>query len=64
VKNKDKLFDDKFLLGVNYWPRHKAVRMWKDWAPKEIASEFAEMKALSLNCARVFTVWDDFQPLL
>ncbi len=54
---------DGFWLGVNYWPRHRALAMWRDWHPEEIDREFAEMAALGLNTARVFLVWGDFQPI-
>lgn len=53
----------EFCLGVNYWPRNRGINMWQDWHPEEIAAEFAEMKSLGLNTARVFLVWNDFQPI-
>lgn len=56
-------FKKRFGLGVNYWPRHHGVRMWKEWEPAEIDKEFAEMKSIGLDLARVFITWDDFQPI-
>lgn len=56
-------FEKRFRLGVNYWPRHHGVRMWKEWKPEEIDTEFAEMRSVGLDLARVFITWDDFQPI-
>jgi len=61
--SKDNIFRS-FLLGVNYWPRHHGVKMWKEWNSEEIDSEFGEIKALGMNVVRVFLIWDDFQPIL
>ena len=57
-----KLFDH-FCLGVNYWPRHRGINMWKDWHPEEIDQEFGEMESLGINTVRMFLVWEDFQPV-
>ena len=53
----------RFRLGVNYLPRHHGLRMWKDWKPEEIDNEFAEMKSIGLDMARIFMPWDDIQPM-
>ncbi|MBA7500204.1 MAG: cellulase family glycosylhydrolase [Clostridia bacterium] len=53
----------RFRLGVNYWPRHHGVRMWREWEPEEIDREFAEMKSVRLDLARIFIDWDSFQPI-
>ena len=50
-------------MGVNYWPRHRGLDMWRDWAPEEIDKEFAEMASIGISYARVFPRWDDFQPI-
>jgi len=55
---------DRFMLGVNYWPRHHAVKMWQEWAPDEIDAEFKQMRDIGLDTVRIFLTWDDFQPLL
>ncbi|NLC57358.1 MAG: cellulase family glycosylhydrolase [Armatimonadetes bacterium] len=54
---------ERFWLGVNYWPRHRGLAMWRDWHPEEIDRELGEMAALGLNVARIFLVWGDFQPI-
>lgn len=51
-----------FTLGVNYWPRKKAMYWWKDFDRSEVASEFAEIAALRLQVVRIFLFWEDFQP--
>ncbi len=51
-----------FLVGVNYWPADKFVRMWKDFDAGEIYNDFARAKAHNLNLIRFFLFWEDFQP--
>ena len=53
---------DIFTLGVNYWPRKKAMYWWKDFERAEVESEFAEIAALKLQVVRIFLLWEDFQP--
>ncbi|MBI4977159.1 MAG: cellulase family glycosylhydrolase [Spirochaetes bacterium] len=57
------ILGNSFLLGVNYWPRHRGPRMWSEFNADEIDGEFAEIKAMGMNTVRIFPVWDDFQPL-
>lgn len=51
-----------FTLGVNYWPRKKAMYWWKDFDRGEVEGEFGEIAALGLDVARIFLFWEDFQP--
>ncbi len=53
---------DNFVLGVNYWPRKKAMYWWKDFERSEVENEFADIAALKLQVARIFLFWEDFQP--
>ncbi len=53
---------DIFTLGVNYWPRKKAMYWWKDFERAEVEEEFAEIAALKLQVVRIFLLWEDFQP--
>ena len=53
---------NSFTLGVNYWPRKKAMYWWKDFDRVEVETEFAEIAALKLRVARIFLFWEDFQP--
>lgn len=51
-----------FLLGVNYWPRRKAMGWWADFDPGEVAEEFALIAELGLDMVRIFLLWETFQP--
>lgn len=51
-----------FYLGVNYWPRKKAMYWWKDFSEKEVEIEFRQIKSLNLSLVRIFLLWEDFQP--
>lgn len=51
-----------FLLGVNYWPRRKAMGWWSDFDAGEVREEFAMIAELGLTMVRIFLLWDDFQP--
>ena len=51
-----------FLLGVNYWPRRKAMYWWEDFDPGEVRDEFALIHALGLTHVRIFLLWESFQP--
>src|SRR5579859_2236199 len=51
-----------FTLGVNYWPRRKAMYWWSEFDKGEVDDEFALIESLGLNVVRIFLLWDDFQP--
>ncbi len=51
-----------FLLGVNYWPRRKAMYWWTNFDAAEVSDEFAIIRDLGLSIVRFFLLWDDFQP--
>ena len=53
---------DRFVLGVNYWPRRKAMYWWSDFDRSEVEDEFDLIAALGLNVVRLFLLWDDWQP--
>lgn len=53
---------DRFLLGVNYWPRRKAMYWWPDFDRGEVEDEFDVIAALGMSVVRVFLLWDDWQP--
>jgi endo-1,4-beta-mannosidase len=54
--------DQKFVLGVNYWPRCKAMYWWSQFDAGEVREEFDLIKELGLSVVRIFLLWDDFQP--
>ncbi len=51
-----------FTLGVNYWPRRKAMYWWSDYDAGEVREEFSIIQSLGMNVVRIFLLWDDFQP--
>ena len=51
-----------FTLGVNYWPRKKAMYWWNNFDAGEVREEFAVIKEIGMNVVRLFLLWDDFQP--
>jgi endo-1,4-beta-mannosidase len=53
---------EPFVLGVNYWPRRKAMYWWSDFDAGEVREEFALIRELGLSMVRIFLLWDDFQP--
>lgn len=53
---------DRFVLGVNYWPRRKAMYWWSDFDRGEVEEEFSLIASLGLNVVRLFLLWDDWQP--
>lgn len=54
--------EKNFTLGVNYWPRRKAMYWWPNFDAAEVDDDFALIQSLGLNVARIFLLWDDFQP--
>ena len=53
---------EPFILGVNYWPRRKAMYWWNNFDDGEVREEFSLIRELGLNVVRLFLLWDDFQP--
>ncbi len=51
-----------FVLGVNYWPRRKAMDWWKEFDAEEVREEFTVIRDLGLSLVRIFLLWEDFQP--
>jgi endo-1,4-beta-mannosidase len=50
-----------FMLGVNYWPRKKAMYWWSNFDAGEVREEFSIIHELGLTLVRIFLLWDDFQ---
>jgi endo-1,4-beta-mannosidase len=59
---KSKVANQPFILGVNYWPRRKAMYWWANFDLGEVREEFALIADLGLNVVRPFLLWDDWQP--
>ena len=54
--------EQPFILGVNYWPRRKAMYWWSDFDLGEVKEEFSLIQEIGLNLVRIFLLWDDWQP--
>jgi endo-1,4-beta-mannosidase len=54
--------DQAFLLGVNYWPRRKAMYWWSQFEAAEVQEEFEVIASLGLKLVRIFLLWEDWQP--
>ena len=53
---------DPLILGVNYWPRRKAMYWWSEFDAAEVQEEFSLIHELGLGVVRIFLLWEDFQP--
>ncbi|HWE04060.1 MAG TPA: hypothetical protein VG326_16765 [Tepidisphaeraceae bacterium] len=53
---------DPFLMGINYWPRKKAMYWWSDFDAGEVREEFSMIAELGLTHVRLFLLWESFQP--
>jgi endo-1,4-beta-mannosidase len=53
---------EPFRLGVNYWPRRKAMYWWSNFDAGEVREEFALIREIGMDVVRIFLLWDAFQP--
>ncbi|HWE62674.1 MAG TPA: beta-galactosidase [Chloroflexota bacterium] len=51
-----------WTLGVNYWPRRKAMYWWKRFDAGEVRDELAQIASWGLSLVRICLLWEDFQP--
>ena len=51
----------RFQMGVNYWPRRKAMYWWSEFDAGEVRVEFEMIRELNLNLVRIFLLWEDWQ---
>ena len=58
----DLAIGEPFRVGVNYWPRRKAMSWWKAFDRGEVADEFDVIADLGMSIVRIFLLWEDFQP--
>jgi endo-1,4-beta-mannosidase len=50
----------RFLLGVNYWSRKNALRMWIDWNENSVREDFSIMRKIGVRVVRMFIKDEDF----
>ena len=53
---------DPFILGVNYWPRRKAMMWWADFDEGEVREEFGIIADVGMTMVRIFLFWEHWQP--
>lgn len=51
-----------FELGINYWPRRRAMYMWQEFDVAEIRDEMAQIADLGFDSVRWFALTRDFLP--
>src|SRR4051795_7889012 len=56
------MIGDPFLMGINYWPRRKAMYWWGDFDAGEVREEFDMIRSIGLTHVRLFLLWESFQP--
>ena len=54
--------DAPFELGINYWPRRKAMYMWREFDIAEIRDEMAQIADMGFDTVRWFPLTRDFLP--
>ena len=51
-----------FELGVNYWPRRRAMYMWRELDLGEVHDDMAHIASMGFDVVRVFVLLEDFLP--
>ena len=51
-----------FELGINYWPRRKAMYMWREYDLAAIRDEMAQIADMGFDSVRWFALMQDFLP--
>lgn len=49
-----------FELGINYWPRRRAMYMWREPDPGAVREEMAQIAAIGFDVVRLFALTEDF----
>ena len=51
-----------FELGVNYWPRRRAMYMWREFDFGEVREDMSRIADLGFDVVRLLTLTEDFLP--
>lgn len=54
--------NERFDVGVNYWPASSAMRWWRRFDETEVDRDFARIRDAGGDLVRFFLLWEDFQP--
>lgn len=52
----------RFELGINYWPRRRAMYMWRELDLGEVRDELAHIATMGFDTVRLFALTQDFLP--
>jgi endo-1,4-beta-mannosidase len=53
---------ERFRLGVNYWPARTGMYWWSHFEAEDVKRDFYRIRDAGVDCARIFLLWEDFQP--
>ena len=53
-----------FELGINYWPRRRAMYMWREFDLGEVREDLSRIADIGFDVVRLFTLTEDFLPEL
>lgn len=57
------IFDEKFIIGANYWASHNGIKMWSEWNEEIVRSDLDTLSKNGIKLLRVFPTWSFFQPI-
>ena len=52
----------QFTIGVNYWPPKTGVYWWRMFEAADLERDFSLLAEYGFEAARIFLMWEDFQP--
>jgi hypothetical protein len=52
---------ERFVIGVNYWPRKLGLDLWRRFDVDVVQEDFALLSELGVGQAKINLVWEDFQ---
>lgn len=53
---------DRFVVGINYWPREKAMAWWREFEVSIVEMDFSLLADYGFDVVRIFLLWEDFHP--
>ncbi|NIO04723.1 MAG: hypothetical protein GTN74_08925 [Proteobacteria bacterium] len=53
---------NRFLIGINYWPRETSMYWWTRFDPSIVKRDFSLLAEYRFEVVRIFIIWEDFQP--
>jgi endo-1,4-beta-mannosidase len=51
-----------FELGINYWPRRRAMYMWREFDLGEVREDMSRIAGIGFDVVRLLTLTEDFLP--